>query len=73
MGNAPVSVPPPVVCERCEQQKQQAAERQDDLVGTACTTEYDLVKKCMKANDGNIADCRQEWDRFRRCYGKEKK
>jgi hypothetical protein len=73
MGNAPVSAPS-VVCERCEQQKQKAAEKQDDvLVGTACSELYETVQKCMTLHQGNIADCRKEWDGFRKCYGKEKK
>eukprot|EP00636_Phaeomonas_parva_P010366 CAMPEP_0118886848 /NCGR_PEP_ID=MMETSP1163-20130328/24785_1 /TAXON_ID=124430 /ORGANISM="Phaeomonas parva, Strain CCMP2877" /LENGTH=69 /DNA_ID=CAMNT_0006825167 /DNA_START=245 /DNA_END=454 /DNA_ORIENTATION=+ len=33
-----------------------------------CASQYAEVERCMKAHNGNVADCNAEWTAFRRCF-----
>jgi hypothetical protein len=39
---------------------------------TGCGVEYEAVKVCMEQQSGNIASCKETWNVFRECYGKQK-
>jgi hypothetical protein len=39
---------------------------------TGCTGKYQLVKECMEAASGNVADCRYQWKDFSDCFAAKK-
>jgi hypothetical protein len=53
-------------CVECKKQKESQKERQLPA-GQPCEESYKLVVACMEKFKGNIADCRTEWDEFRKC------
>lgn len=42
------------------------------IIETGCDNYYELVESCMKAHNGRISDCKEEWKNFRECFAKSK-
>ncbi len=60
---------PSEFCDGCEQSTTPIAKGQVQIIKQShCSDEYELMENCMKANKGNIASCRNEWDSFRICF-----
>ena len=56
---------PNPACEKCKPDKPQ--DHPFLIEQTGCQQSYDAVDKCMKANQGNVSSCRQEWKDFQNC------
>lgn len=57
-------------CEKCKPDKPETHGQVVD--DTGCTKAYESVKRCMKVNKGNVGDCVEEWDEFKRCFSEKK-
>ncbi len=62
---------PNPICEKCKADHCPANTEQI-VQDTGCSVTYDIMDKCMKVNSGNIASCRNEWDKFRECMKETK-
>ena len=60
-------------CESCQSEKERAASEKVVAAAAtatqACTSEYEAVERCMRANNGQINLCKDQWDAFRKCHG----
>jgi hypothetical protein len=63
---------PNPICEDCKPVDRTPAVMNEIINDTGCSVLYTVMDKCMKANGGNIASCREEWSDFRACFSKTK-
>ena len=58
-------------CESCQSEKERAASEKVAAAAAtqACSSEYEAVERCMRANNGQINLCKDQWDAFRKCHG----
>ena len=58
---------PNPICEKCVPNKPEA--HADLVQSSGCNSEYEAVNVCMKGpGNGNISSCKDQWDKFRKCF-----
>jgi hypothetical protein len=64
------------VCEKCQPTTRSNEYHQSsdiDSESRRCNVEYRNVDLCMKKYNGNISNCQNEWNIFRKCFHSSKK
>ncbi len=62
---------PNPICEKCRQD--QNADHSSVVQSTGCADSYAVVDRCMKQFNGNISNCKVEWENFNTCLKSQKK
>jgi hypothetical protein len=55
------------VCEECDR-KHKREIPQNNLKAEECQESYLKVAECMNLRNGQINQCKDEWDAFRKCH-----